>query len=894
MSCESDVCRQDIPYPIVSQESVASILGNLTSALYGTITKTVVDGRVVWSTCDVNQQATVFGIPRNAGEGLMCYFLRAFQDSRVIAVPAATSASQVLVSQQAGSQTLVWRGYASEASPNTIVSRDSQGSSQFYDVGLSGNLYVSGTITCENTLYVSPLGIGFANGTIQTVAGITSLTGDVTATPASNGSASATVARIRGINVSATVPVNGQVLKYNGTQWAPSADTDAGITALTGDVIASGSGSVVATLANTGVVAASYGSASSVPAFSVDAKGRITSASNQTITPAAIGAMPVFSTLGIALGGTGATTQQAALNALAGAVTSGQYLRGTGANVVLSAIQAGDVPTLNQNTTGTASNVTGVVAVANGGTGATTLTGIIKGNGTGAFTAAVAGTDYLAAGTAVLKTGDTMSGALTVSTTGTGTSLTVSNAATATSDCVVITNQGTGRSLIVNDVSGDATPFVIDASGRVGIGVATSTFALDVCNRTGQTTDGVVRFSIDNSGTRTTVLNIFNNGLIEAYTTFISGGLLVVGSQGIFFNQDASTQTKAGITSLSGDVTASAGDATASVVRIQGRSVASTAPTSGQVLAWNGTAWTPTTTSGGTVTSITAGSGLSGGTITGSGTISANFGTSAGTITQGGTTVLKTGDTMSGALTISTNGTSSSLTVSNATTATSDCVVITNQGTGKSLIVNDVAGDITPFIIHAAGEVAIGTTDNPAAVLSIKQTTLPTIRILSGAGASGDLIKYQHNTTTQRDFTVTAGSDITCYSVLANGGIQSNLELAIVDGITIGPTDINFSSLSQANAGVISKGYYETTSSQATVTINAGTQKTYSITVTNAALQDFALASLSVSAGNTDATALQITAHVHTANTVIVVIRNSTASNVTLTTPTIKVRVWKS
>lgn len=35
------------------------------------------------------------------------------------------------------------------------------------------------------------------------------------------------------------------------------------------------------------------------------------------------------------------------------------------------------------------------IAVANGGTGATTLTGIIKGNGTSAFTAAIAGTDYL-------------------------------------------------------------------------------------------------------------------------------------------------------------------------------------------------------------------------------------------------------------------------------------------------------------------------------------------------------------------------------------------------------------------------------------------------------------------------------------------------------------------
>lgn len=58
-------------------------------------------------------------------------------------------------------------------------------------------------------------------------------------------------------------------------------------------------------------------------------------------------------------------------------------------------------PTLNQNTTGTASNVTGTVAVANGGTGATTLTGLVKGNGTSAMTAAVAGTDYLGfAGTA--------------------------------------------------------------------------------------------------------------------------------------------------------------------------------------------------------------------------------------------------------------------------------------------------------------------------------------------------------------------------------------------------------------------------------------------------------------------------------------------------------------
>ena len=49
-------------------------------------------------------------------------------------------------------------------------------------------------------------------------------------------------------------------------------------------------------------------------------------------------------------------------------------------------------------------SVTGIVQVANGGTGAATLTGILKGNGTSAFTAATAGTDYVAPGTATTFT----------------------------------------------------------------------------------------------------------------------------------------------------------------------------------------------------------------------------------------------------------------------------------------------------------------------------------------------------------------------------------------------------------------------------------------------------------------------------------------------------------
>jgi hypothetical protein len=109
-------------------------------------------------------------------------------------------------------------------------------------------------------------------------------------------------------------------------------------------------GSAAVTIANTGVLSFSGGSTGLTPAT------------------ATTGAVTLAGTLAIANGGTGATTRQDAMDALAGAVTSGYYLRGNGTDVVMSTIQAADVPTLNQNTTGTASNVTGVVAAVNGGT----------------------------------------------------------------------------------------------------------------------------------------------------------------------------------------------------------------------------------------------------------------------------------------------------------------------------------------------------------------------------------------------------------------------------------------------------------------------------------------------------------------------------------------------
>jgi hypothetical protein len=142
---------------------------------------------------------------------------------------------------------------------------------------------------------------------------------------------------------------------------------------LTGDVIGSGTGTFSTTLANSGVTANTYGSATSVPVFSVDAKGRITGVTNTTITG-------VGSTLsdGKILLGNGSS--QAAEAQLSGDVTMDNTgATSIGAGKVTNGMLAGSIDLT--------SKVTGALPVANGGTGASTFsTGFVKANGTNAFT----------------------------------------------------------------------------------------------------------------------------------------------------------------------------------------------------------------------------------------------------------------------------------------------------------------------------------------------------------------------------------------------------------------------------------------------------------------------------------------------------------------------------
>jgi hypothetical protein len=229
--------------------------------------------------------------------------------------------------------------------------------------------------------------------------------------------------------------ISPSVVKLRGTPISSLAPTTAGHV-LTYDVSGSATWAAPANSANTisGVVPVANGGTG---LSSVTNGGAVYASSSSALTTG---------TLPITAGGTGVTSQQAAINILTGTQSTGKYLRSDGTDARLTSIQVSDVPILNQNTTGTAANVTGKVDVANGGTGASTLTGILKGNGTAALTSAVAGTDYQAPIT-LTTTG---SGSATLS----GTTLNIPSVSSTVnagniSGTVSIANGGTGQTTVL-------------------------------------------------------------------------------------------------------------------------------------------------------------------------------------------------------------------------------------------------------------------------------------------------------------------------------------------------------------------------------------------------------------------------------------------------------------
>jgi hypothetical protein len=117
----------------------------------------------------------------------------------------------------------------------------------------------------------------------------------------------------------------------------------------------------------------------------------------------------------------------------------------------------------------------------------------------------------------------------------------VSNAATG----IMVTNAGTGNSLRINDDGSDAdtTPFVVDSSGRVGIGTATPD-AQKLLNVIGDGIGGIVKFERQNNNTN------IERGVLQILAT--STGTMADGhGAGIYFLIDGTGVTEQQVARMS-------------------------------------------------------------------------------------------------------------------------------------------------------------------------------------------------------------------------------------------------------------------------------------------------------------------------------------------------------
>ena len=196
MSCNtrrSGPCCPDTPYPQVSHESVPSLIDNLVNALYGVITKSVKSGRVIWNIpCDPSTTpAEVSGIPREDGEGLLCYIIRVLnEDVAVIANVVQTNTTQTITGQKTFTQSIIATGGVAGDVTGDIYA--SNGTTKVLENGTGSNATFTGDVTGNLTGNVT----GNASGSASTLATprTIAISGAVTGTATSfNGSANISI-----------------------------------------------------------------------------------------------------------------------------------------------------------------------------------------------------------------------------------------------------------------------------------------------------------------------------------------------------------------------------------------------------------------------------------------------------------------------------------------------------------------------------------------------------------------------------------------------------------------------------------------------------------------------------------------------------------------------------
>jgi hypothetical protein len=179
-------------------------------------------------------------------------------------------------------------------------------------------------------------------------------------------------------------------ISFGSTGLTPSTATGGAVT-VAGTLITSNGGTGLSSFAAGDIMY--YSSGTAMSKLTIGTNGQILTSNGTAPTWSTLSSVAVTT---FSAGTTGFTPS----SATSGAITLAGTLATTNGGTGLTSFTSGGAV----YATSTSALTTGTLPVASGGSGAVTLTGILKGNGTSAFSAATAGTDYVAPGTATTFT----------------------------------------------------------------------------------------------------------------------------------------------------------------------------------------------------------------------------------------------------------------------------------------------------------------------------------------------------------------------------------------------------------------------------------------------------------------------------------------------------------
>ncbi len=411
--------------------------------------------------------------------------------------------------------------------------------------------------------------------------------------------------------ISTAIPADGQMIGWNDTTalWEPK--TAGTISALTGDVTASGSGSVTATIANNAVTSAK-----------INTTGL--AVNRLLITDAGTGATVGYSTCAL-----GEVLQWSASG---WGCVSVNTLIGTSGVVAATYGNATQVPQITVDAQGRVTALTNIniafpVTTVAGRTGAVTLNAADIANlGTAALKDYGVGANQLVELDASARL-PAVDGSLL-------TNVNIGGFVTGGNSFGTTASLGTNDNNPLNFRTNNSNRMTIDTSGNVGVGTLTPNALVDIagtmrvttiCDSNGANCKSVAGgWGAGGSVTNVTAGDGLNGGSIST-----SGTLSV--DVGTAANKILQLNVNAAVPAVDGYLMTNINAA-----NLRGIALSTTIPGAGQVLTYNNSIvkWEPATPNAGTVTSVVPGIGLIAGTITSGGTLNVDVGAAANKILQ--------------------------------------------------------------------------------------------------------------------------------------------------------------------------------------------------------------------------------------------------------------------